>query len=615
MEASRVWTNAHVALTVEFERISGTVLATATGAAWHFDVTRHLRALGVDGDALDCRVIKDSLRTDEGEGLSGVVQIGDNTYRISIMLDAGASEVVFGLEPISEVHGIGSIVFPGPLLPLAGSVDQVVLPMMLTNGVVHRSAPDDHWTHSFNVASHSGLNMPFWGLQAGTASALVMLETADDVTLTLEKSVREPLEVATTWTASLGSLRYARRVRLALLDGGGYVAIAKAYRRYVQRQGHFKTLAQKIDERPSVQQVIGGPYFSLGYLPFSERKFRQITRGLRDIGYTNGIIGPIDHIQWDSGEWLNDYQPFIKAPHFGKIAADEGFAAFSWLYMEDILTWDRYYDPEMVVRTQDGGMIEGWFNRDYEYQLICAKVLKEKHAQLRDEIVKFDALHFDTTTSKALNECWHPDHPMSKSEDRESRRARLAEVASWGRLIGSESGYDWAFDVYDFCSSNPRRAMETKLPVPADHVPLLGLVYHESVVSYCWEYDPYNKSYFGVDWSEDKLLYDVMAGNPPTIAPIFGYFPVIRRPAPPVESRWVTWEDPTTQKLLRDALPVAQLHGRTAHVEMTDHTFLDEQRTISRTVYADGTDVVVNTGQSSFEEGGTQVAARSYRIA
>ncbi|CAA9370694.1 MAG: GH129 [uncultured Chloroflexia bacterium] len=233
---------------------------------------------------------------------------------------------------------------------------------------------------------------------------------------------------------------------------------------------------------------------------------------------------------------------------------------------------------------------------------------------MRDQISGFDALHFDTTTAKALNECWHPEHPMSKSEDRTSRRARLAEVASWGCLIGSEAGYDWAFDVYDFCSSNPRRAMETHLPVHAEHVPLLGLVYHDSVVSYCWEYDPYNKSYFGVDWSEDKLLYDAMAGNPPTVAPIFGYFPVIRRPAPPVESHWVTWEDPTTQKLLRDALPVAQMHGRTAHHEMLEHAFLDTDRTITRTVYKDGTAVVVNFGHQSYSEGGLEVDARSYHV-
>lgn len=243
-------------------------------------------------------------------------------------------------------------------------------------------------------------------------------------------------------------------------------------------------------------------------------------------------------------------------------------------------------------------------------------MLRRVHRLLKERISEYGALHFDTTTAKALTECWDPSHRMTKSEDRESRRARLEEVASWGILIGSEAGYDWAFDVYDFCSSNPRRAMETGLPVPARHIPLLGLVYHDSVVSYGWEYDPYNKSYFGEDWSRDKLLHDVMAGNPPTISPVMGYFPVIRRPAPPVESRWVRWEDPATQQLLHDALPVAQLHGRTAHQQMVDHAFLDDEGLVSRSVYQDGTTVLVNSSAQEYgdEDGNVVLQPRDYAI-
>ncbi len=227
----------------------------------------------------------------------------------------------------------------------------------------------------------------------------------------------------------------------------------------------------------------------------------------------------------------------------------------------------------------------------------------------------YDAFHFDTTTAKPLFECWDDRHPMTRGGDRESRRERLLEVASWGKVIGSEGGCDWAFDVYDFCSSNPRRDLETGIPMPSFHVPLLGLIYHEAVVSYCWEYDPYNPSYFGGDWSRQKLLYDVMAGNPPTISPVMGYFPVIRRPAPPVESRWVTWEDRVTQRLLREALPVADLHQRTAHLEMIDHTFLDDARTVTRTAYRDGTEVIVNFGRQTFDLSRDHaLAAQSYEV-
>jgi hypothetical protein len=143
---------------------------------------------------------------------------------------------------------------------------------------------------------------------------------------------------------------------------------------------------------------------------------------------------------------------------------------------------------------------------------------------------------------------------------------------------------------------------------------MLGLVYHDSIVSYCWEYDPYNPSYLGGDWSRKKLLYDAMAGNPPTVSPVFGYFPVIRRPAPPVESRWVMWEDEQTQRLLREALPIAQLHGKTAHTPMIDHERLVEDGTVTRTTYADGTSVLVNQGAEPWSEGTIVLPPEDYRI-
>lgn len=609
----RAFVNRTTRLIVDTQTLRGTIVDHASGGGWQFTILDHLWATSPDGDDLPCKLVSvDDVALGAG-GVVADVRVGDNAYRLAVWLESDAAEVVFDLQPLDEPARIADFQFPGPLLPLHGPVTQLVLPQKNTNGIVQYPAHHEHWART---CGEIRLMMPFWGLGAETLDLLCMLETADDITLAVEKAVRKPLEASSVWTASLGTIRYPRRLRVTLLPAGGYVPMAKAYRAYVKARGQFKSLAEKIAERPLARQVVGGPYFSLGYLPFSERKFRQVVDGLRRIGYTNGVIGPIDHIQWDSGAWLNDYQPFIKAPQFGKIAADAGFAAFAWLYLDDILTWDSYYDPSWVVQTDEGRAIEGWFNRDYEYQLVCSKVLREKHTLMRDAIMAYDALHFDTTTSKVLTECWHPDHTMSRTEDRESRRARLADVASWGKLVGSETGYDWAFDVYDYCSSNPRRGLETGLPVPAYHVPLLGLVYHDAVVSYCWEYDPYNGRYFGQNWAHDKLLYDVMAGNPPTVAPVFGYFPVIQRPAPPVEAHWVTWEDPSTQQTLRDALPVAQLHGRTAHQELLDHVFLDDTRSVTRTVYADGTEVLVNFGaEAQAVEGRPQLAPRSYRIA
>lgn len=584
------------------------------GGRWRVDPLAHLRFADATGDLVPWRLEEIGPNPASAFAVEARVRAGANTYQLAVGVDSATGDLLLEVAPLNEPETIGNIAFPGPLVPVGDDISLLALPLIRTNGVMTEPTSTDHWETTIVIGAHSGLNMPFWGIATATHGLVGIIETPDDAHLQLVKTVRQPLRVEPDWQSSLGHLRYPRRLRILPLADASYVSMALAYRQYVKRMGQFRSLAEKIDARPGVQQVIGGPYFSTGYLPLSERKFRQVVTGLREIGYTNGIIGPIDHIQWESGEWLNDYQPFIHAPHYSGIAAEQGFAAFCWLYLEDILSWDPHFDPEWLLTKQDGSPVEGWFNRDYEYAQICTRVLLEQHRRLKDRISSFDALHFDTTTAKDLVECWHPDHPMTRSQDRESRHARLAEVASWNAVIGAEAGYDWAFDVMDFCSNNPRADLSIELPGSFSHIPLLGLVYHDSIVSYCWEYDPYNPSYLGGDWSRQKLLFDAMAGNPPTIAPVFGYFPIISRPAPPVASKWVMWEDEQTQRLLRDALPIAQLHGKTAHESMIDHERLSAEGVVTRTTYADGTSVLVNQGPHPWSDGGVTLPAHDYRI-
>lgn len=597
--------NASVGCSIDADQLAGEIRGLASGARWTFDAGATLRADGAQ--VREVRV--------DGSSVKGEIRKGDSVYTFTISVGEREGEISFHVAPVHEAARASALRFPGPFQPVGTMVSEVAIPIKLTNGVIHRPSWSESWHTTMTVAGRGGLSMPFWGLAAGSVGMLCIVETADDAEIYVDKRPGCSLTIDPIWNPSLGKLGYTRTFRLWMLPRGDYVTISKAYRAYVRQQGRFKTLAEKVAERPDVAQLLGGPYFFTGYLPFSERKFRQILRGLREMGYSHGLVGPIDLINWGAGPWLNDYQRFIQEPGFARIARDHGFVAFSWLMLEDVLEHDAMPDRSWLARTEDGGLAEGWYNGDFEYWLGCSRVLGEKQRHLRGRMDAYDAFHFDTTTAKPLFECWDDSHPMTRREDRESRRARLLEVASWGKVIGSEGGCDWAFDVYDFCSSNPRRGLETGISVPSMHVPLLGLIYHEAVVSYCWEYDPYNPSYFGGDWARQKMLYDVMAGNPPTISPVMGYFPVIRRPAPPVESRWVTWEDPVTQRLLRDALPVAQLHGRTAHVEMVDHAFLDDRGAVTRTAYKDGTEVIVNFGHEKFElSRAHSVPAQSFEV-
>lgn len=600
------WSGRDIVLRIDPRTLTGEIDDVRAGVRWRFaGVTAAAEPAGVQIERVE--------HLDEGCRAS--VRFGDQPCTVDIALTGKQRAVTFSISPVGDAQMASPLPFPAALYPVDRSVDELALPLKTTQGIVYRPGPSDDLDFTFDAAGGNtrGLSMPFWSVSAGRGGVLAVLETPDDVDLTVRSDAHAGVGVGIGWRASLGVLGYRRSVRFTCVPAG-YQAAALAYREHVIAAGRFTSLTDKIAQRPAVRGLVGAPYFSTGYLPFSARKLKQVLGGLRGMGYTAGLVGPIDYLQWQAEPWLNDYQPFIHAPEFGPIVEEHGFTPFAWLYLEDILDFDPSFDVSMLAVDRDGTVPTGWENRDYRYHRVCDAALAGHGRRLQERAAAFTGLHFDTTTNKELMECWSPAHPMSRTQDREARSHWLAEVAGWGHLIGSEGGCDWAFDVMDFCSNNPRRGLETNFPAPAAHVPLQGLAYHDSIVSYGWEYDPYNKSYWAGDWSRDKLLYDVMCGNPPTVSPVLGYFPVITGGEQPVTSSWVTWEDPETQSLLRKAVPVAKLHEQTAFQAMVEHGYLDRDQMVSRTVYERGTEVLVNASAVGFDDGEVHLDASSYLI-
>lgn len=574
-------------------------LADGSGARWVFGAFDGV-VEEVETTEIGCRA---HVRTESGRSLTLTIAITPDGATFSV--DVAAADA----EPTDELQ------WPSAFLPGNGSVTELALPIRTTQGVLHHPNPSDPVAFRLDVngSNQSGLSMPFWFQSTATGGLLAILQTPSDVALDIQSDA-DGARVAVGWLPALGRFDQPRTVQVALTKPG-YVAGALRYRAYVAAQGRLVSLAEKAKQRPGVAGLVGAPYFSTGYLPFTERKLRQVLTGLTDLGFSSGLIGPVDLVQWGAAPWLNDYQPFISEPGFANIIEDAGFTPFAWFYLEDQLEHDPTFDPDALAVGPDGTVSTGWQNRDYVYRRVCDSTIAERGRLLRERVSQFAGLHFDTTTAKELSECWSPDHPMTRDQNRQARHDWLAEVASWGHVVGSESGADWAYDVIDFCSNNPREDLLTYFPGTAHHIPLHGLVYHDCVISYGWEYDPYNPSYLGGDWAQAKIAYDLMCGNPPTVSPLLGYFPRIGHGETDLWSRWVTWEDPLTQQLLRAALPVADLHARVAHQPMTNHAYLDPAATVSRTTYADGTEVLVNAGPTAFvDDNGIELEPWSWSL-
>ncbi len=335
--------NGDVACTVHVDELAGEITDLGSEARWTFQAGATLRTDGAQVGQVHA----------EGARITAQVRRRENTYAIGIAVSESRPAITFDLTPVHEVARASALRFPGPLHPVGSMVSEAALPVKLTNGVIHRPAWDESWHTAMTVTGRGGLSMPFWGLAVGSAGMLCIAETPDDLDVYIDKRPGCTLTIDPVWNPSLGKLRY-RRIWLSLLPGGDHVTIGKAYRAYVRRKGRFKTLVEKIAERPEVAQLIGGPYFFTGYLPFSERKFRQVLTGLREMGYRGGLIGPVDLINSGAGPWLNDYQRFIQEPGFATVARDHGFLAFSWLLLEGILEHDGMPDRSWLAKTEQG---------------------------------------------------------------------------------------------------------------------------------------------------------------------------------------------------------------------------------------------------------------------
>lgn len=213
----------------------------------------------------------------------------------------------------------------------------------------------------------------------------------------------------------------------------------------------------------------------------------------------------------------------------------------------------------------------------------------------------FKARFIDTTTASAWRECWHPDHPMTRTESR-IWKMKLLELMGreFDLVCGSETGHDAAVPYCDFfegmLSLGPFRVPDSgrnmakiwdevpervaKYQVGETYrLPLWELVYHDCCVA-TWYWGDYNNKLPAV-WDK-RDLFNALYGTPPMYM-----------------FTWKMWNEQKDRFIAsgKISLPVARL---TAYREMTDFKILSEDRTVQQSVFAGGITVTVNFGDKAF---------------
>jgi hypothetical protein len=457
----------------------------------------------------------------------------------------------------------------------------------------------------FNLWS---IDMPWVGvgdLSDGHGYALIV-ETDDDACIRLVKSRRDGREV---WAPQVGfqasqrEFRYPRKFFYHFTPAGGYVALAKRFREFARARGLIVTLDEKLRKNPSLARLFGAPdVWGDGSLRFArEAKAAGIEKMLLHGRAPAGDMKAIN----DLGYLTSDYD----------IYAD-------MLQVEPGREMDSHHGqvPADVVLQENGERMKAWLTWDkQQYMKRCPAVAVStaRFVIPRDLAQRpFVGRFIDVATAEELYECYDPAHPLTRGGKREASTALLAYVRSLGLVTGGEHGRYWAVPQLDYIEGMmsggsyswpagwllrpASKDQEFENPYGgkfgkwadyerwgighATRVPLWELVFHDCIVS-TW--------YWGD--SSDFLLQAApeVTAKKDAFNVLYGTIPMF----------WANREGgwrADRELCLRTYRNTCKLHEAIATAELRRHEFLTPDRAVQRTLFSDGTEVVVNFGAAPF---------------
>jgi hypothetical protein len=510
----------------------------------------------------------------------------------NIVLHESAPEIVVELS--SEGEFDDRIAFPPPFRSEPGM--NLILPV--NEGISYPVDDPSLRPMHYHLYGGHGLCMGWYGVTAGYEGLLVVVETPDDASVSVSR-VDNHLVLAPQWQSQKGHFGSPRRLKYVFFDDGGYVAMCKHYRHLRQQLGLVKTLAEKRQENPQVDLLLGAVNIWCW-----DRDPVAICRELKEAG--------IDRILWsnrgtpESIGTLNEmgvltsrydiYQDAMNPENFPRLRGIHG-------------DWTSDAWPHDLAVDARGGWIRGWRVKGKDDQWYPCGVLCDRQAvgyarrRIPPELKThpYRCRFIDTTTAAPWRECYAEDHPMTRSQSRHWKMELLRLVSEeCGLVCGSETGHEAAVPYVHYfegmLSLGPyripdsgRRMAEIWDEVPERvakfqtghfyRLPLWELVYHDCVIAQ-WYWGDYNNKLPKL-WDR-RDLWNALYGTPPMF--MFN------------RQLWQTNRD----RFVRSYRTAADAARATAYAEMLSHRWLTDDRAVQQTEFANGVTVTVNFGEGAF---------------
>lgn len=513
-------------------------------------------------------------------------------------------ETVIQMDPTApeftvELKGKGtwptSLHFPGPFASEPGQY--LVVPM--NEGISY--PVEDRSIQPFSLVAYGGhgICMAFWGVTDGDTGHMAILETPDDAAINILRP-KDLLVIRPEWQAQRGEFGETRRLRYVFLEQGGHVAIAKRYRAYAQQTGLLKTLAEKRQFNPNVDQLIGAVNTWCW-----DKDSVAIVKDMQASG--------ISRILWSNRQSPEDLKALnalnvltSRYDIYQDVMNPENFPKLQYIHSD----WTTAAWPKDIVIDAAGNWLHGWGVKGKDGEWYDCGVLCDKRApayamaRISEELRThpYHSRFIDTTTAAPWHECYSPDHPMTRGDSREWKMKLLDQISRTHKLVtGSETGHDASVPFVHYfegmMSLGPYRvpdagrdmarvwtnAPERVVKFQLGHnyrLPLWELVYHDCVVAQ-WYWGDYNNK-LPMLWDK-RDLFNLLYATPPM-------FMFNKR----------QWQENKTRfvQSYRTTCPTVR---RVGYSEMTDHRFLTKDRSVQQTKFANGVTVTVNFGPQPFK--------------
>jgi len=484
------------------------------------------------------------------------------------------------------------------------------------------------WKHSFDW---TGSVMRLGGITCDGESLAVIVETPFDARSRLSDDGQQSVSFAVEFLPSLGSLAYARRVRLLPLKESGYVAIANAFRKYAQDNGLWMSWDARVDANPNVAKLKGAFVACAGYFHDDQADISGAMKKMKALGFQRGYLFSPKFITPDDATWmLQGSSPNrMTDDHLRKIQ-DLGYLCAPFLQVEQAAP---AVGPELFATDLAGRHIDRWQMGDTRYFEVAKWRVLHTLPRFDELVQSCNAIHFDTLTAAGVVE-----HAGERSYDRTGDARLRTDIAEYyrrrGKVVAAEGMRDWGVRVCDLgthkmftpCDENDSRIWR---------VPLTDLVYHDSFIRCQWEHHAYDdgSNVLELTWRRyhpfAQYLTDLLTASPPVLFPEGMLVrPGTREVAAPDGTRRLEvrrdrcklyrkrFTDPETQAALPKALRACRLNERHGTARMTSHRFLDDASPfVQESEFDTGLHVIVNFSDEPYVlSNGRTVAARAARI-